>query len=217
MDAQSIITEVSKQLNDIALVTWTQASLFEYIDSAQQAIVNIRPDANAIVTVMPMVTGTKQTLPTAGIRLLEVRRNMGTGGTTPGKAIVSCDHATLALYNSGWHTATATAEIDNFAYDEKTPKVFYVDPPSDGTVQIEITYASIPTKIALAVDILDLKDQYRNAIVQWCMFRAYSVEVDSASSQSRARKHEQTFNDIMDKKMQRDIMYSPSEAVKGGG
>jgi len=219
MNAQEVIDEVSKQLNDASLTTWTESSLIEYINSAQEAIASIRPDASSTITTMQMVAGSKQTIPTSGLRLLEVIRNMGSG-STPGRTIRPADHDSISLFNSAWHSQTQVAEIKNFAYNEKNPDTFYVDPPSDGTEFIEISISVVPLAVDFAVDDLALKDIYRNHIVQWCMFRAYSIEVDSASSQRRASAHKESFYELMGKKFQRDVMYSPSleveEAQSGG-
>lgn len=217
MNAQEIIDEVSAQLNDISFITWTEATLIKYINSAQKMIASIRPDASSTTATMIMVVGTKQTMPTAALRLLEITRNMGSDGLTPGRAVNASDHDAFRLFNSSWHTATAVAEVKNFAYNEKTPDIFYVDPPSDGTGYIEMAYSIVPTVVTANGDTLSLKDIYKNHIVQWCMFKAYSIEVDSASSQRRASVHEQSFYQMMGKKFQRDVQFSPSEEMKDAG
>lgn len=217
MNAQEIIDEVSGQLNDTSFITWTESMIIKYINSAQKMITSIRPDASSITATMLLVVGTKQTMPTAALRLLEITRNMGSDGLTPGRSINACSHDALRLFNSSWHTATAVAAVKNFAYNEKTPDTFYVDPPSDGTGYVEMAYSVIPTVVTANGDTLDLKDIYKNHIVQWCMFKAYSVEVDSASSQNRARVHESSFYQMMGKKFQRDVQFSPSEEMKDAG
>ena len=214
MIAQDIIDEVSKQLNDVAQVTWTEPSLLEYINSAQEAIASIRPDASSSIVTMKMVTGTKQTIPTNSLRLLEVIRNMG-DGSTPGRVIRVVDSDSISLFNSNWHSQTVTVEIKNYAYNEKNPNTFYVDPPSDGSEFIEISVSLSPVRVNDGQDALVLKDIYRNHVIQWCMFRAYSIEVDSQSSQNRARKHEESFYQLMGKKFERDIIYSPSAEIQG--
>lgn len=217
MDASDIITEVSTQLNDVGKVTWTEPSLIEYINSAQEMIVLIRPDAFSQITTMQMVAGTKQALPVTALRLLDIKRNMGSDGNTPGRAVIAVDESSLDLFAFNWHTSNNAAEIKNFTYDEKTPNTFYVDPPSNGNGHIEISVSRVPTKIIAPANSLVLKDIYRNPVVQWCMFRAYSIEVDSRSSRDRALKHEKTFYQMMGEKFQRDIVFSPSpEAAESG-
>ena len=214
MDAQDIIDEVSGQLNDVGLVTWTQASLIKYINSAQEAIVLLRPDAFSEVTLMVLGIGSKQTLPATALRLLDIKRNMGTDGLTPGRSVLAIDEESLDLFAFSHTAGTPAPVIKNFSYDEKTPNTFYVDPPADGTTQIELSVSRVPTEVTVPADTLVLKDIYRNPIIQWCMFRAYSIEVDSRSSQQRAAKHETTFYQLMGKKFQRDITFSPSVEVQ---
>ena len=78
-----------------------------------------------------------------------------------------------------------------------------------------MTVSRTPTRVNDPSDTLVLKDIWRNQIIQWCMFRAYSVEVDSASSQRRAGIHEQSFYNMMGRKFQRDVQFSPSVEVRG--
>lgn len=220
MKAQEILDEVARQLNDVGGVTWTQVSLFDYINSAQEVIASFRPDASSSITTMQMVAGTKQTLPTTALRLLEVIRNMGSAGTVPGRVIRAADHESISLFNSAWHSQGQVVEVKNFSYSEKNPDTFYVDPPSDGTEFIEISVSVAPTEVNDGLDDLTLKDIYKPHVIQWCMFRAYSIEVDSASSQNRAAAHEKSFYQLMGKKFERDIMFSPSVEVQeaqGGG
>lgn len=210
MLASDIITEVGKQLNDVAQITWSEQSLFEYIDSAQQMIVSLRPDANSVITTMQMIAGAKQEAPTAAIRLIDVKRNMGTDGITAGRSVLPCTEDALDLFSPGYGAMIQVEVVKNFTYDERSPRSFYVDPPSDGTGYLEITISQVPTKITDAGDTLDLRDIYQNHIVQWCMFRAYSIEFDSRTSQERARTHEASFYQMMGKKFQKDVMFTPS-------
>ena len=215
MIASDITLEVSRQLNDNDRITWPEAALHEYLTTAEEMIVSIRPDTYSSVEVMLMVAGIKQSIPATALRLLDVKRNMGSDGLTPGRMVLVTDNDSLDLFESSWGTQAQVAAIYNFIYDEKTPEVFYVDPPSDGTGYLEVSVSQTPPVVTSENQTLVLKDIYRNALIQWCMFRAYSIEVDSASSQARAAKHEKSFYIMMGKKFQRDIIFSPSPDVEG--
>lgn len=214
MDAQELIDEVSLQLNDTDKITWTEAMLIDYINSGQKIIATFRPDAAQTTVSIQLVTGSRQAMPTAARRLLEITRNMGNDGNTPGNVIRAADHESLRLFDASWHANTSVAEIKNYSYNEKTPDIFYVDPPSDGTGYIEMSYSVVPTVITQTTDILDIGDIYKEPLIQWMMFRAYSVEVDSVSSRNRARAHEESFYNIMGRKFIRDVQYTASEEVK---
>lgn len=220
MLASDIISEVNKQLNDVGQVTWNEASLFDYIDSAQQMIVSIRPDANSLTTVMQMIAGALQSAPANSIRLLDVVRNMGSDGLTAGRQVLPCTQEALELFSFNYTAAVQVAAIKNFTYDDRTPRTFYVDPPSDGTGYLEVRISVVPTPVTDATDVLDLRDIYQNHIVQWCMFRAYAIEFDSRTSQNRAAIHESSFYQMMGKKFQRDVLFTPSVETQenaGGG
>lgn len=214
MQAQEIIDEVSKQLNDTAFVTWTEASLREYITSAEQAIVNLRPDAFSTVTTMQMAVGAKQTIPTNALRLLDVKRNMGTDGNTPGRPVNAVEEEAVDLFELTEEAASVA--IKDFSYDERVGDVFYVYPPSDGTGWLEIAISQIPPNITFNQQTLSVSDIYRNAVVQYVMFRAYSIEIDSVSSRQRASEHLANFYQLMGAKFQRDVQFSPSVEVQEG-
>lgn len=210
MIASDITLEVSRQLNDNDRITWPEEALHEYLTTAEEQVVTIRPDSYSSITTMLMVAGAKQSIPATALRLLDVKRNMGIDGLTPGRVVLVTDNDSLDLFEADWNAAVQVAAVYNFIYDEKTPNDFYVDPPSDGTGYIEISISQVPPQVTSENQTLVLKDIYRNALIQWCMFRAYSIEVDSASSQARAAKHEKSFYVMMGKKFQRDVIFSPS-------
>ena len=214
MIVQDIIDEVSGQLNDLDLITWDESSHLEYINAAMEMIVILRPDAFSVITTMQMVAGAKQSIPASALRLLDVKRNMGTDGLTSGRNVHVVDESSLDLFDFNWSNATAVEEVKNFTYDERVPNDFYVDPPSDGNGHLEIAISRTPTRVTAVGDTLVLKDIYRNQIIQFCMFRAYAVEVDSASSQRRSGIHEASFYQMMGKKFQRDVSFSPSVEVQ---
>ena len=215
MIASDITLQVSSQLNDNDRITWSEDLLHEYLTSAQEQVVTIRPDAYSIVTTMQMIAGEKQDLPASALRLLDIKNNMGTDGLTRGRPVLATDEESVDLFQFSLGAGNPQEEIYNFSYDEKTPNTFYVDPPSDGTGYIEIKISRNPPVIAAENQTLVLKDIYRNALIQWCMYRAYSIEVDSASSQNRAMRHEASFYQMMGKKFVRDVTFSPSPEAQG--
>ena len=76
----NLLSRVKDTLQDTSSVRWTEAELLRYINDAQREIVNFIPEASAVTTNVQLVTGTLQTLPTNGLRLIKITRNMsGTG------------------------------------------------------------------------------------------------------------------------------------------
>lgn len=84
--AADIIYRATKILSDDGLITWTQPEILEWINDAQREIAN-HTSATAKTATVQLSPGVFQSLPEDAIRLIEVRRNRGSAGTTAGPAI----------------------------------------------------------------------------------------------------------------------------------
>ena len=143
-----------------------ETELVRWLDDAQMAIVKFMPALCSRIDSVLLQPGTRQSIaaiPTTsvipgdgstpgatvyGTQLLDVLRNMGANGTTPGNAIRNVKREILDSQNPGWHTATGPA-VSSFMYDPRTPLYYYVTPavPPATAEWIEISYAAQPTKI----------------------------------------------------------------------
>ena len=81
---QSVIDRVQAILQDTTGIRWpVTTELVLFINDAQREIALLKPDASAVNETVTLATGTKQSIPAAGNRLLRVVRNMSaaSGGT----------------------------------------------------------------------------------------------------------------------------------------
>ena len=217
--AQDLINDIAAELSDETFITWTAAELLAYLNAAILRVCLLRPDASSSVESIQLVAGTKQTLPATARRLLDIYRNMGADGATPGKVITSTDTRSMDLFNPNWHKDTAKTAIDHFMYDEETPDTFFVTPPVHATTQVhvEMKLANNPAVIAdAAIENVTINDVYRPALEHWMLYKAYDKETDSAHSVAEAKFHFQAFNQLFGLKGKIDVAYSPSREVKEG-
>ena len=90
----NLLSRIKDTLQDTTSVRWPEAELLRYINDAQREIVNFRPDSSATTANVQLVTGTKQTLPSGGLRLIKLTRNMdGTSGGAEYKGSLQYDHS----------------------------------------------------------------------------------------------------------------------------
>ena len=83
---QSVIDRVQTTLQDTTGVRWPVVSeLVLWINDAQREIALLKPDASAKNETVTLVTGTKQTIPSGGNRLLRAVRNMSAASNGTGK------------------------------------------------------------------------------------------------------------------------------------
>ena len=192
----SVIADANTILNDTG-VRWTTAELVKWINEAQLQIVQIYPPANSKNVSLTLVPGTKQTLPTTAILLIDVVRNMGATGTVPGKIIRVTTRESLDSADPNWHASAPTNVVSNYVYNPADPTHFYVYPPQPSApTSIEVIYSAVPA-VVVADGALGLQDQYATAVLEYALYRAFSKDAEVAASRDRASAHFQAFRTAM--------------------
>lgn len=179
--AQSIIDKAERTLKDENNVHWNATTNhLAALNDGQREIVFFKPDAYVVNSAQVLVAGTKQTAPTGTIRIIDITRNMGTAGTTPGNAVTLVDMEILNRWKPGWHTDTAAAVVVHWMLDPKDPLVFYVYPkqPDSGFGYVEIRRTAVPADVAAIGNNITLGDEYANALYYFIMHRAWAMDND---------------------------------------
>ena len=199
----NIIDRARLTLQDSSGVRWTDAELLIYINDAQREIANIKPDSTATHLNVQLSTGTEQTLPSGGLRLIKITRNMsGTASDATGsKSIRIVEEDLLNSIEPDWHDPTVTGSsahgsiIKNYIFDADDPKKFYVYPgvASGSSAYIELIYSKLPTDLSSVSSTIDIEDTYGNAILNFVLYRAYLKDAEYAGNQQRAGTHFQLF------------------------
>ena len=196
-------------LQDSGAVRYANASLLKFFNDGQREVVLHRPDANVAAATFACANGSKQALPAAALRLINVIRN------TSGRAVSPVDRSMLDQNLPNWHEKIAgVAGIEHFVYEATDPKNFYVFPKAvNGTHSLEIVYSTIPTDIAIsnfssATTVIGLDDVYANCLTDYVLYRAY--QIDSAEgNMSRSGMHFQAFLQSLGVKTKSDAAASP--------
>ena len=108
------------QLNDVDKVTWGETELIAALNQALAMLIGVRPDASAKVAELACVSGTRQTLPDDGLRLLKVVRNIKTGGLA-GRAVRLMNMNDLDSIAPDWHSEPEKDSIKEYMFDERSP------------------------------------------------------------------------------------------------
>lgn len=190
LTAAQILTRAEDIIQDQTNVRWPEDELLRYLNDGRREISIARPDLYAVTTVITLAAGTKQSLPADGTRFLDGIRNVSGAAApyTPGRAIRIVEREILDAQKPDWHTETQTATIMHFMYDERTPRTFYVYPPSNGG-KLEISYSQSPAEITNTATELTQEDIYAGALVDYVCYRAFSKDSEYAGDDGRAVKH----------------------------
>ena len=194
----------------------SESDWIDYINQAVLQILLVRPDANAILKSVALVEGTKQKIPDDGHVFIDITRNMGEDGETPGKAVYGAERETLDQMNPDWHNATVGIAIKNYMFDKKFPRSYFVSPPvSDITdVYVELVYCEIPDAVDSSSDYMPLTETFFSPIKDWALNLAFSMDADSQSNSVLGKAHEESFYRELGIDFESSVMIAP-ESTEG--
>lgn len=210
-----IITRVNDILQDQTNIRWPQDELLRYLNDGRREIAIVRPDLYATTAVVTLVAGTKQTLPSDGVRFLDATRNIESDGATPGRAVRVAEREVLDAQRPDWHTEAAGA-TRHFMFDERSPRVFYVYPPAASGQKLELVYGKTPTDITSTSATLTEEDIYTGALMDYVCYRAFSKDAEYAANNQRAMMHYQQFLTALGSGAKVNMVVSPNTADEGG-
>lgn len=201
--AYYIVLRAQAQIQDESGVMISQEEILREVNSGQMEIVSLIPTAYSKKFIMSLVGGTRQTLPSDCLNILAPVRNMGTTGSTPGRAVRQFDRQALDSFDPEWHTTAGSSVITGISYDENTPNQFLVYPPATAGTTVELEGSFAPPIIvydedgAWQTEFLSIRDQYVEALFEFVMYRVYSKDSESPSNEQEAQKHWSLFQAML--------------------
>jgi hypothetical protein len=208
MDASVIIDGAAQVLNDLGGVTYTEDQVIAWINDARRSVVLVRPDASEKSAKIDLVAGTKQSLPADGLRTLAVYRNLVKADSSPGRAVRLVERAALDEHTPDWHSATPATVIREYYLDDRSPKVFWVNPPSDANSALDVGYSFLPADIAIPANDLELDDVFAPALIEWVLYRCFARDSEKTPNYIRAERHFSNFFNLLGIKLQADMRVS---------
>lgn len=195
--AQSIIDKVRVQLIDTGVTQrWTDAELLYWVSDGQRAIVAALPQSAYKVVTVSLVSGTRQSLPTDGYKLLDITRNLTSGGVA-GRPCMSIDRAILDRQYPTWHSAGSSPSVLHWTYDPNDPLKFFVYPRNDGAGSVEVVYSYMPADITSVSSTISVRDIYQTPLIDYVLYRAHSKDSDFAAGQQLAASFMQAFTTFL--------------------
>ncbi len=195
------------------------AEVKDALDDAALALVNFRPDANAVLEEFIIQPGSpRQILPAGGLALIDCAYNKPADATVDRPAVTMTaitvqDKALFDVTVPDWMLPSSECfSIQHYFYDPKVPREFMVYPVPLVPVTISIRYGKSPALIddvaGSSVDVfrddaavIPLDIQYRNAIVAYALYVLLSKDdVEPVQAQS-AMKYLNQFYQILGLKL----------------
>lgn len=195
----SILREVQQILQDESGIRWPAPELAEHLNDGQREVASLRPDMMTTAAALALVAGAKQALPSNCSKLIEIPRN------TSGKSVRQIDRNMLDAIEPSWYTRNQVVTIDHFTHDPRDPLVFYVYPPAAVGASLDLIYSALPTDVAVpsgpawttATGNISVNDIFKNALLNWCLFRAYSKDAEFGGNATSAAAFYQLFRSAL--------------------
>lgn len=186
MKAFALVNFVSRQLQDVDAVTWSESVLLSLLSDAQREIVRLYPPANAVHREFSCAGGTLQRVPADGVAFIRVLRNIRSSGGA-GLALSTSRLQDLDTLNPYWHMGDEQGAARQWLADPRDPTVFYVYPSVQSGVKLELVYAVSPVEVQSANDVIELPDIYKPAIQYYMLAAAHAMETEAAEDAKSAQ------------------------------
>lgn len=206
--AKDVMKRASSILQDDGAVRWPATELCDYLNDGLRELASMKPNAKTVTTSLTLVAGAKQTLPAAYTILSRVIRNDNATGTGAKKSISTLTkREVMDSQIPNWQDTSvlpASLNVTHVIHDIVDPRTFYVVPSNLGAGKIEVVVGSLPATIpfptgALMLDLdnyttdVDVSDVYRNALVDYVVYRAFSKDSGIPAAAQRAQAHYELF------------------------
>lgn len=220
--ASGVLTRVSLTLQDAAFTRWPVAELLGYLNEGQAEIALYKPNASIVNGSFQLAAGTKQALPSGGLMLIDLVRNMGTDGLTPGNAVRQVARGVLDAQVPSWHLTTASATVKHYMYSLEDPTRYYVYPPQPAASQgyVEVIYGATPVDVAananpvlLPSGAISVADIYAPALFNYVMHRAYTKDAEYAADAQLSAQFYQSFLQLLQGKFQAEQKAMPTKGA----
>lgn len=212
--ASRVIVSVAKLLNDYEPgyehIRWTRLDLLDYLNDAQAQLYVLRPAAFTRAEEYTLRPGSLQGPLPDGCQL---QRVVGTGDGSRARKVDDGLLQAFAGFGCKPAHALGTYRVSGFSFNPEDASHFFVDPPApdDGIAHVvTLTCQQAPRVIAVAeldtvppprpappADQLDAPGTLSNALIEWMLYRAYSVDMESPQSSAKQALHLQAFNTML--------------------
>ena len=221
MKVRDILDRVTILYHDLDYRRCTHKQYLQFLDDAILSVINYRPDSHEKRVVLKLVPGARQRVPSDGYTLIDVYANKRyvpeLDTYFDGKPVYQVSRKDLDYYRNWYVNPEVIHYIDEFAYDIRSPRDFWVNPPvhqlADVSVEIGYSYRHDSLSDMLSdssfEDILErdieISDAFRNALVSYTLYKLFSVDVTADRDMQIAQQYLQTFYQALNLNFQSDL------------
>lgn len=175
----------------------------DFYHQAQRMLVKSRPDSHyKHVSWQLTANMARHDAPAEAIAMIEITRNMGIDGSTPGAPIIEVPRDDIESMISAWFSETGATEIEFFGLNPKMPQTIWTYPRVHAStdVYVEGVYSYIFTEDVTTSNYtttdIEAGDQFIDALGNWMKRCSKMVEGDETFPGEASVYEEAFYKDI---------------------
>lgn len=155
---------------------WSDAELERWLDDVMAAAATLKRDIYPQIIQIPLVAGSVQNVPAGALQFMEPYFNLVSQlGVTPGSI-----QLVQRRFPNWRSTFPPSIDVTDAFPDERSPLVFHVFPPNNGSGVLVALCGMIPVLAAIGClpisnAVIPLPDNYRQALVDGLVARAFGA------------------------------------------
>lgn len=196
---EDIAIEVSKLLNDSEhcdsqynFTRWSKSELIHYAKDAVGVIAASVPKKFVSIETVKLQPGSVQELPKDCSKVIKILNLADDIGASP---VSSANEHLSALFPKTCSGVSSDSySIDSVSLEPSSDRIFYVNPPvpvSSKDTEVKVLCSKIPEE--LNDDDYEIEHWMHSMIIEWVLYRGYSSEDESSTSDQNATTHLQHF------------------------
>jgi hypothetical protein len=215
IQVNNLVARAGTIAQDQTGIRWPNTEWLDWLNDGQREIVLLKPQASVKnVSVALAANASKQSLPSDGVLLIDVVRNLGSSGSTPGDAIRVVSREVLDAQRPSWHSdANTDGKIKHYCFDPRDPKNYYVYPKAPASAwAVELIYSASPTDAVIG-GAISIDDIYANALLNLMLYRAYSKDAEYAANAQLAAGYYAAAMNSLGVKGQTEVSQNPNNTL----
>lgn len=149
---------------------WTDANWLLFLSAAQREVCSIKHDAYFIRAAVPLVAGSRQSLPAGANSVMDAYENSASK-----KRVVQVQRGLMDEMMRWRPAPTQTVDANEWWFDQRSPTLFDVSPPNNGTGALVMLYGITPSNLTSSSNAMHLDDIYETPIKFFSLAEAYAA------------------------------------------
>ena len=200
LTGEALLESIGLILHDVEGEVWDDDLKASFVNEAISLIVLLRPDATAVTETFALTADTpKQSIPTTGIRFLDVIRNID------GRPVRKIVREQLNDSIPSWTTTETSTAIEHFMFDEENPETFWVYPVPTSALEVELVYSNAPTEFDVDSTSIGISEIYIAPVKNYALYRCLDMQTQGADG-GKAAGYLNSFYTALGQKLQSDAV-----------